>query len=143
MRRSIVGLLLAVGMLAPTVAAADQNPYVGTWEGTIKVGGIRVLAHLALKPNRTYHEELHYGEMVNEDSGHYAVVGDDVLRLVPTDWNPKEQCVSGPECVPVHKPPIATYQAHLAWPNTLTLRDPHNKSTVVYHRVSDKATPAP
>jgi hypothetical protein len=148
MSRLLLGIIAAVALLAtPAAPAAAANPFVGTWQTTTSVvgaGGMRmnVTIQIVFSPQGTYSELDHATSniynMMTRETGNYLLLAPNTLRLVVTNWNPKQQCgIVGQGCVPIRKPPGSALRYKFTSATTFTAQDVTfgNGPTVTYRKI--------
>src|SRR5260370_5302473 len=126
MRVRVFAFLCLVSLLGLSARAyAAQNPFVrfaGSWMGveTFK-NDLKVSVELLMSADGRYGERVKFNGKSSTNVGHYTVEKN-VVKLVITDWNPKEQCGYG-TCIPIAKPVDTSYRVLFSGANTMTFED--------------------
>jgi len=148
MPRILLGFVAAFAMLAlPATSGAASNSFIGTWQTTTVMTGaggmkMQVTIQIVFSPQGTYSELDHAGSniynMMTRETGNYLLLAPNTLRLVVTNWDPKQQCgIVGQGCVPIRKPPGSALRYRFTSATTFTAQDVTfgNGPTVTYRKI--------
>jgi len=143
MFRSLLGIIAAGAILtAPMSSGAASNPFIGTWQASAVVpgaGGMKmaVTIQIVFTPQGTYSELDRSYVGLTQETGNYLLMANNILRLVVTNWSPKQQCIPPTGCVPIRKPTGSALQYKFTSATAFLAHDVTfgNGMTLTYHRV--------
>ena len=148
MKRIVLALLASFALqAAPVSSGAASNPFVGTWQTTNVITGaggmqMQMTTQIVFLPNGTYSELDHATSrvynMMTQEVGNYLLLAPNTLRLVVTNWQPKQQCgIVGQGCVPIKMPPGSALKYKFTSATTFVAQDVTfgNGPTITYRRI--------
>jgi hypothetical protein len=132
-------VLPAILVLGATVAAAQQNDFVGQWRGV--ASGMTIT--LVVQPNGRFTMTEQAGTLMTQQSGPYKLVAPNTIVFTVEDWQPRTMPVYHPTGTvggyytqePTAKPPDGLYSYVFNGPNTVVLTDQVMHGTITMNRV--------
>ena len=132
-------VLPAVLVLGATVAAAQQDDFVGQWRGA--ASGMTIT--LVVQPNGRFTMTEQSGTLMTQQSGPYTLAAPNTIIFSVSDWQPKTQQIYHPTGTvggyyttePTAQPPGATDSYVFNGPNTVTFTDQVMHGSITLTRV--------
>jgi len=132
-------VLPAVLVLGATVAAAQQDDFVGQWRGA--ASGMTIT--LVVQPNGRFTMTEQSGTLMTQQSGPYKLVAPNTIVFTVADWQPRTMPVYHPTGTvggyysqePMAKPPDGLYSYAFNGPNAVVLTDQVMHSSITMNRV--------
>lgn len=138
--RSTFGILVIIVAAALGVqpAAAQQNPFVGTWLANLP--GMSIT--LVMGPDMSYTERVAGMTAMTLQSGDYVMSAPSVLSFNVVDWQPKTMPIYHPIGTSggyytqqvMAKPPGGTYRYQFNGANSFTIQDVNFHGTATFVR---------
>lgn len=96
-----------------------------------------VTIQIVFTPQGTYSELDRSYVGLTQETGNYLLMANNILRLVVTNWSPKQQCIPPTGCVPIRKPTGSALQYKFTSATAFLAHDVTfgNGMTLTYHRV--------
>ncbi len=95
-RRVALSAVLLTALLAPRAGLAQQNPFVGNWQGAVNVNGTPMTFNLVMGADQRYSEQQVFGPYMTMQTGRYSFPAQNVIALQVEDWQPRTRSVYQP-----------------------------------------------
>jgi hypothetical protein len=142
-RQSHAALVAAAMLLVgATAASAQNNLFVGTWQGNTALNGTPISIVIMFGPDFRYSQQVRAGTLMTLETGLYAVTGA-TLAFQVLDWEPKTKPVYHPTGTvggfytqePTARPPGGTFRFQFNSPTSLRLQDMALGGVLVMNRL--------
>ena len=142
-RRVALSTVLLSALAGLAAASAQQNPFVGGWQGVANVNGVAITFNLVMGADYRYSEQQVMGPYVTMQTGRYGFPNQNVIAFQVEDWQPRTRSVYHPSGTtggyysqePVARPPGGVFRFQFASAQSFTLQDVNLGGVITFNRL--------